>query len=107
MTLKTIFTAALMATSLAVQLTDDRIRELLVERVDGRKQGVGIVVGLIDEKGRRVVAHGTTAVEGGTPVDGNTVFEIGSATKVFTAVLLAEAVRRGEVAYSDPVAKFL
>jgi serine-type D-Ala-D-Ala carboxypeptidase/endopeptidase len=40
-------------------------------------------------------------------VDGNTIFEIGSATKVFTALLLAEAVRRGEVAYTDPVAKHL
>lgn len=36
-----------------------------------------------------------------------TVYEIGSITKVFTAVLLADMVERGEVALTDPVGKFL
>jgi serine-type D-Ala-D-Ala carboxypeptidase/endopeptidase len=35
------------------------------------------------------------------------VFEIGSITKVFTALLLTEMVTRGEVALDDPVAKYL
>ena len=35
------------------------------------------------------------------------MFEIGSVTKVFTALLLADMVRRGEVALDDPVAKYL
>jgi D-alanyl-D-alanine-carboxypeptidase/D-alanyl-D-alanine-endopeptidase len=35
------------------------------------------------------------------------VYEIGSITKVFTAVLLADMVERGEVALADPVAKYL
>lgn len=35
------------------------------------------------------------------------VYEIGSITKVFTAVLLADMVERGEVALQDPVAKYL
>jgi D-alanyl-D-alanine-carboxypeptidase/D-alanyl-D-alanine-endopeptidase len=35
------------------------------------------------------------------------VYEIGSITKVFTAVLLADMVERGEVALEDPVAKYL
>ncbi|MFL6245524.1 MAG: serine hydrolase, partial [Thermoanaerobaculia bacterium] len=38
---------------------------------------------------------------------GDTLFEIGSITKVFTALLLADAVQRGEVALSDPVSKYL
>ena len=107
MTLKSVFAAALVAALLAAQISEDEIRRILVERIDARQQGVGIVIGLIDDKGRRIVAHGHRALSGGTPVDGNTVFEIGSATKVFTALLLADAVRRGEVAYSDPVARFL
>ena len=78
-----------------------------MERVDIKQQGVGVVIGLVDATGRRIVTHGTTKVTGGTPVDGDTVFEIGSATKVFTAAVLEEAVRRGEVAYSDPVARHL
>jgi D-alanyl-D-alanine-carboxypeptidase/D-alanyl-D-alanine-endopeptidase len=40
-------------------------------------------------------------------LDGDTVFEIGSVTKVFTSLLLADMVQRGEVALTDPVAKYL
>jgi D-alanyl-D-alanine-carboxypeptidase/D-alanyl-D-alanine-endopeptidase len=40
-------------------------------------------------------------------LDGNTVFEIGSITKVFTASLLADMAARGEVKLDDPVAKYL
>jgi serine-type D-Ala-D-Ala carboxypeptidase/endopeptidase len=35
------------------------------------------------------------------------VFEIGSITKAFTALILAEMVERGEVALGDPVARFM
>jgi serine-type D-Ala-D-Ala carboxypeptidase/endopeptidase len=39
----------------------------------------------------------------GPPVGADTVFEIGSVTKVFTSLLLAEAVRRGEVELGSPL----
>jgi len=59
-----------------------------------------------------VVAVRSPQVEGiwhrGHVPDGpRSIFEIGSITKVFTSLLLADAVRRGEVALSDPVAKYL
>ena len=41
------------------------------------------------------------------PPDADTVFEIGSITKVFTSLVLADMVVRGEVELDDPVAKFL
>jgi CubicO group peptidase (beta-lactamase class C family) len=44
---------------------------------------------------------------GVTPFDGNTVFEIGSITKTFTASILADMVKKGELSPSDPVEKFL
>ncbi|MFI1680760.1 serine hydrolase domain-containing protein [Streptomyces sp. NPDC020607] len=50
---------------------------------------------------------GTTACDGGAPADPDTRFEIGSLTKTFTALLLAEMVARGEVAYDDPITRFL
>ena len=40
-------------------------------------------------------------------LDGNSVFEIGSITKVFTALLMAEMAQRGEVSFDDPVAEYL
>ena len=88
--------------------SDAEIKRILVDRIDGQKQGVGIVAGVIDASGRRVVAHGTFDTGAGSRVvDGDTVFEIGSATKVFTSLLLADAVKRGDVALTDPASKFL
>ena len=87
--------------------SDDEIRRIIVERVDKHRQTVGIVVGVVGPGGRRIVAYGPPAKGDSRSVDGNTVFEIGSMTKVFTALLLADAVQRGEVSLSDPVAKFL
>lgn len=86
---------------------DAKIRKILADRIDVQQQGVGLVVGVIDSQGRRVVSHGSAEIEAPRPVNGDSVFEIGSATKVFTALLLAEAVRRGEVALTDPAAKYL
>lgn len=40
-------------------------------------------------------------------VDADTIFEIGSVTKVFTSPLLADMVQRGEAALTAPVAKYL
>ncbi|HYR28260.1 MAG TPA: serine hydrolase, partial [Thermoanaerobaculia bacterium] len=88
--------------------TNAEIKKILAERIDAQHQSVGIVVGVLEADGtRRVVGHGTFAAGDKRAVDGDTLFEIGSATKVFTALLLADAVARGEVALTDPVAKFL
>ncbi|MYW01318.1 serine hydrolase domain-containing protein [Streptomyces sp. SID3343] len=46
-------------------------------------------------------------VTGGTGVDADTRFELGSVTKTFTALLLADAVARNEVRLDDPLAAFL
>ena len=86
--------------------SDQQIREILSDAVDIQKRSVGISVGVIDASGRRVISHGTVT-EGGTPVDGDTIFEIGSITKVFTVLLLAEMVEQGELQFDDPVVKYL
>lgn len=105
--------AAFMTLSAAAQAptsplpSDEEIRRMLVERVDTHRQAIGIVAGVLEPGGRRrIVAHGRTA-RAGAPVGGETVFEIGSITKVFTSLLLADAVQRGEVALTDPVAQYL
>lgn len=85
---------------------NDEVRAILTNRIDVQHRGVGIVVGLIDSNGRRIIAHGTFDQDN-RPVDGDTLFEIGSVTKVFTSLLLADAVKRGEVSLDDPVAKYL
>ena len=87
--------------------TDGQIRDLLVERIDKQHQSVGIVVGIIDSTGRRTISYGKFDTGDNRAVDGNTIFEMGSVTKVFTSLLLADMVQRGEVALTDPVAKYL
>jgi D-alanyl-D-alanine-carboxypeptidase/D-alanyl-D-alanine-endopeptidase len=86
--------------------SDSDIRHVLAERIAAR-QDVGLVVGIIEPNGRRILAQGSFAHDNAQPVDGDTLFEIASVTKVFTTLLLADMVRRGEVALDDPVAKFL
>lgn len=103
-----LITLALLAHTAAAQIAPDaEIKRILAERIDQRHQGVGIVVGVIEPGGRRVVAHGTFAKGDERPVNGDSVFEIGSVAKAFTSLLLADMVRRGEVALSDPVSKYL
>src|SRR5690606_9535931 len=81
--------------------------EMLRQRVGEDANRVGIVVGVIEPEGRRVVAYGSAGAEADRPVDGDTLFEIGSVTKVFTALLLVDSVERGEVALDDPVEMYL
>jgi serine-type D-Ala-D-Ala carboxypeptidase/endopeptidase len=85
---------------------DSTLQVLLQQLVNGH--GVrGVVVGLLDENGtRRVIAHGDPG-PGTLPLDGESVFEIGSMTKVFTGLLLAHMVRRGEVELTDRAADLL
>jgi CubicO group peptidase (beta-lactamase class C family) len=86
---------------------DSEIRRILVDRIGGARLGAGIVVGAIEPGGTRVVAYGSRDQGDQRPLDGAAIFEIGSVTEVFTSLLLADMVQRGEVALADPVAKYL
>lgn len=87
--------------------SNDEIRKILADRIGAENLGIGIVVGVIDSGGKRVVSYGSLAKNDTRRLDGDTVFEIGSMTKVFTSLLLMDMARRGEVALDDPVSKFL
>jgi CubicO group peptidase (beta-lactamase class C family) len=87
--------------------SDEEIRQILVERTDVQHRSVGIVVGIVTPQGRRVVSYGALNQGDPRPLNGDTIFEIGSVTKVFTSLLLADMVQRGDVALSDPVDKYL
>ena len=67
--------------------TKDQVRQYVDQGFN-----VGIVVGIVTPCGREVYAYGKTALSGGQAVDENTVFEIGSIGKTFTALLLADMV---------------
>ena len=87
-------------------ISDSALHAIVQERV-ATKRAMGVVVAVM-EKGKppRLQIAGVSGLAG-VPLDGNTVFEIGSITKAFTGALLANMVARGEVKLEDPVAKYL
>jgi CubicO group peptidase (beta-lactamase class C family) len=64
-----------------------------------------VVVG-VTEGGRREI-YGFGKGPGGAPPNGTTLFELGAVTKVYTGLLLADAVQRREVDLDTPVAELL
>ena len=98
--------AVLPSIAAAQQIASDaEIRDMLAKRVATGKNP-GIVVGIYENGRTRIVAAGSSGAPSGT-IDGHTVFEIGSITKVFTGTLLADMVARKLVAYDDSVSKYL
>src|SRR4029077_15144378 len=67
----------------------------------------GMVIALLDEHGTKIFQAGK--LDNGTDqeVNADTVFEIGSITKTFTALLALDMAKRGELNLDDPVAKYL
>ncbi len=84
-----------------------QLEMLLRGKVDVSKPGVSIVVGTVDANGNRIEVCGKPLDANSPPTDGDTVFQIGSVTKVFTSLLLADMANRGEVNLDDPISKFL
>jgi CubicO group peptidase (beta-lactamase class C family) len=67
---------------------EQAIEAALVNRVEAGR-GVGLVVGILTPEGRRFLTHGRTVQGGDLEPGPDTVFEIGSISKVFTSLLLA------------------
>ncbi len=85
---------------------DSVVLAILKQRV-AEKRSAGIVVGMLESDGRtHYVAWGDPG-PGKLPLDSNSVFEIGSISKVFTATLLSELAQEGKLKLDDPVQKYL
>jgi CubicO group peptidase (beta-lactamase class C family) len=65
----------------------------------------GLVVGLYDVGKTEVYGFGKGP--GQKPPDGNTLFELGPITTVYTSLLLADAVQRREITLDTPVSELL
>src|SRR5579862_4914214 len=87
--------------------SDAEIRKILADRIGAENLGSALVVGVIDSKGRRVISYGSLAKDDKRPLNGDTIYEIGSMTKVFTSLVLMDMVQKGEIAVTDPVSKYL
>ncbi|HDP94796.1 MAG TPA: class A beta-lactamase-related serine hydrolase [Candidatus Aminicenantes bacterium] len=82
------------------------VESLLSVWVDGDAKSPGIVAVLVDKEGARFYAHGCTQKEG-LLVTADTHFEIGSLTKVFTALLMCRMQDVGVIGTDATVQTYL
>ena len=81
---------------------DSKLLELIQTRVE-EGRATGIVLGVLEADGsERFVAFGK-AGEGAAPLSAESVFEIGSITKAFTGILLAEMSLSGDLSLEQPI----
>jgi len=79
---------------------DDALRETIAPGVQALIDSLpcaGVVVGVVQPTGNQVFGFGRRSVGSHVPPDGETVFEIGGVTQVFTASLFARLVEKQAV----------
>ena len=85
-------------------LLPERVEKAAQERIAAGTYQT-LIFGVVDGDKSEVVAFGQ--LDNGKTPDGDTVYEIGSVTKTFTATLLARAVLSGRVTLDTAVAQLL
>lgn len=70
-------------------------------------KGVGLYIGIIQNGRVYSKGYGTADKETGTVPDSNTVFEIGSISKVFTTEIAQQLVEHGQLSWDDNIIKYL
>lgn len=84
----------------------NEVKDHIKSRVD---EGInaGIVVALIDGENVEYFSYGTADSKTGRKVDENSIFEIGSISKTFTGIMIADEIVNGKMKTSDPLSKYL
>ncbi|HXO19907.1 MAG TPA: serine hydrolase [Thermoanaerobaculia bacterium] len=98
--------SAATAASPAASATAETADRLLAESYPAGEPGAAVLV----EQGGRIVlrkGYGLANLEHGIPVTPETVFEVGSVTKQFTAAAILMLQERGKLSLSDDLTKFL
>lgn len=91
----------------SAQLPAESIYPIINKEVQ-LKRSASIIVGTIDPTGKRqIVAAGSFKDKDEVLPDEKTMYEIGSITKVFTSLILADMVLKKQVNLEDPISKYL
>jgi hypothetical protein len=99
-----VFIALFIGISSICQAQNNDIPEEVKENVKFRVENginAGIVVGIITSDGTTYYSYGVKSLKTNELVDENSVFEIGSISKTFTGILLADMVVKGELDLGD------
>ncbi len=96
--------AQLASCHIPLQQQIDTLANALIDR----HQTPGVVVALLTaDRQRHIYSYGVTGGEQSTPINGDTLFAVGSITKGFTAESLALLVARGELHWDDTLGKLI
>jgi CubicO group peptidase (beta-lactamase class C family) len=69
-----------------------------IDQIANQYLKVGAIIGIINKQQERIIfSYGTKSINNTEPPDANTVFEIGSITKTFTATLAADMFLKGNI----------
>ena len=77
------------------------------EKYVAKRPNAGLVIGVLQRGNRYVQGFGRVNSTSTNPPNGETIFEIGSVTKVFTGITLARMANAGLVKLDDPIARHL
>jgi CubicO group peptidase (beta-lactamase class C family) len=86
------------------------IRQRLDRFVKGEMKRTGVpgaAVGILHRGRRLVEGYGVTSVEHPLPVEADTLFQIGSTTKTYTATAAMRLVEQGKLDLNAPVRRYL
>jgi len=85
-----------------------RLHQRVVEIVGPiARNHVGLVVATIAGDARDISGFGRVHLASDATPNGETIFEIGSLSKVFTGILLAESIQRADLSLTTPIASLL
>jgi len=80
---------------------------MLAQPLINEKYFVGIGIGVVIDDYEEIFCYGKTSLDSSEPVTNDTLFAIGSSTKTFLSILLAQLVQEKRISLDDPVKKLI
>jgi len=99
--------SVLVATSNPLQTPLEKELDSVIRIYIQKTNPVGLSIGIFKAGKNSIYGYGETVKGNNKIPDANTIFEIGSITKTFTATLLAYFVNQGKIKSTDPITKYL
>ena len=88
------------------EIISSQVKSFILDQIVNKSKAA-IVIGFVDPNGTRIFSFGNMSIAHNIPVNENTLFNIGSITKTFTTLLLADMVKQGLVNLTDPIERYL
>ena len=88
------------------EMISSQVKSFILDQIINKSKAA-IVIGFVDPNGTRIFSFGNMSTRHNIPVNENTLFDIGSITKTFTTLLLADMVKQGLVNLTDPIERYL